>query len=107
MVYKARRYRENFGDNINKVDNCVANVWTRFSHIDDDDRIISFQAVYFNCPSGSLQIRDAYSDVIYNTTITTAMTMPDILNYPLTMRLPLEYFASVSGSSIRIFGEYV
>jgi hypothetical protein len=106
MVYRARSYRENFNDAVNKVDDCVANVWTRFSDVEDDSQVISFQAVYFNA-SGSLQIRDAYQDVIYSTSISGAMTQPDILVSPLTVRLPLEYYSNVASGSIRIFGEYV
>ncbi|MCK4359237.1 MAG: hypothetical protein KAW92_10955 [Candidatus Cloacimonetes bacterium] len=106
MTYYARRKGENYGSDNNKVDNCVANVWTQFGLIEDTDLVIHFQAIYFNCPSGSLQIRDAYGDIIYNTSILSAMIQPDILNYPLTVRLPLEYFSTASGSSIRIFGEF-
>jgi len=107
MDYIARRCRENFGDLNNRVDNCVSGSWTQFSCVNDDDRIIRFQAVYWNCASGSLQIRDAYGNVIYSTDTTTQMTEPEVLNSFITVRLPLEYYASATGSSIRIWGEFV
>ena len=107
MVYISRITGENFGDLNNKVDNCVSLKWTRFSYDGDDGRTIDFQAVYWNCPSGSLQIRDAYGDVIYNNNTLTLMIQPDVLNSFITVRLPLEYYASVSGSSIRVFGKFV
>lgn len=107
MVYISRITGENFGDLHNKVDGCVSGAWTRFSYDGDDGRVIRFQAVYSNISSGSLQIRDAYGDVIYNNDILTLMAEPDVLASFLTVRLPLEYYSSVSGSSIRIWGEFV
>jgi hypothetical protein len=105
-TYISRITGENFGDGYNKIDNCAFGAWTRFSWAGDDGRVIRFQAVYWNCPSGSLQIRDAYNDIVYSTITLNSMSEPDVLSSFLTIRLPLEYYSSVSGSSIRIFGEF-
>lgn len=108
MVIKAHRKDENFGNPDNKVDVSVPNSWTRFSCIEDDDRIVEVQAVYWNCSSGTLQIRDAYGDVIYNDSrISGAMAEPEIFPTYITVRLPLEYYTGYSSGSIRIWGKFV
>jgi hypothetical protein len=107
-MYYARTKGQNFGDADNKIDATVSGSWERFSIVEDDDRIVDFQAVLWNGTSGSfLTLRDAYSFVIYYAINVSPMLMPDVLPSFMTVRLPIQYLTNESSSSIHIFGKYV
>ena len=107
MIYYARRCRENYGNDNNKVDNAESGSWTQFGLIEDADRIIDFQAVYWDGSSGNfLTLRDAYDNVIYYNVSAAAMTEPEILVSPITIRLPITYLTNEASSSIRIWGKF-
>ena len=109
MIYYARRKGENYGSDSNKVDNAISGSWTQFGLEEDDDRIIDFQAVYWDCETNGafLRLRDAYDDVIYYR-VSTAIPMaePEILTSFITVRLPIYYLTNEASSSIRIWGKY-
>lgn len=108
MIYYARRKGENFGNNENKVDVSISGSWTQFGLVEDTDRIIDFQAVYWDGSSGNfLALRDAYDNVIYYNVSAAAMVEPEILVSPITIRLPIKYLTNEASSSIRIWGKYV
>lgn len=108
MIYYARRKGENYGDDNNKVDVSVSGSWMQFGLEEDNDRVIDFQAVYWDGSDGNfLTLRDKYGDVIYYNVSAAAMVEPEILISPITVRLPIEYLTNEASSSIRIWGKYV
>lgn len=109
MIYYARRKGENYGSDNNKVDNSISGSWTQFGLIEDTDLIIDFQAVLWDCETvgGFLRLRDAYKDEIFYYVADGSRPAVELLDSPMTVRLPLQYFTNISSCSIRIWGKYV
>lgn len=108
MIYYARRRGENYGSDNNKVDNTISGSWTQFGLEEDANRIIDFQAVYWDCETvgGFLRLRDAYDDEIFYYIADGSTPAIELLDSSMTIRLPIEYLTNVSSCSIRIWGKY-
>jgi hypothetical protein len=91
----------------NKIRASVSGSWTSIAS-GTPDRGVEAHGVYWSCitPGAILQIRDREGDEWYKFTATGALAI-DFLTLSLPLYTQFEYFDSVGGNVIIIYGKYV
>ena len=91
----------------NKIRGSVSGSWTSIAAA-TPDRAVKVCGVYWSSTNvgATLQIRDRESDTWYNYT-GTGTAVVDFLTLPLPLYSKFEYFDSVGGNTIIVYGEYI
>jgi len=91
----------------NKIGSSVSGSWTQLGE-GPDDRAMEITAVYWSSTNigATLQIRDRENDVAYDYTGDGTVAI-DMLALPLPLYTQLQYFDSIGGSTIIVYGKYI